>query len=205
MSFPQTLTPDLLLHAYRQGIFPMAASRRGPIAWYSPDPRAILPLEGFKASKSLRKRIRRGDYLITRDQAFSQVIGACAQPRPGHPETWINDEILRAYNHMHTLGYAHSVEAWIEEPDVDTGRRLAGGLYGVALGGVFFGESMFSTATDASKVCLAHLVDHLNERGFTLLDTQIISPHMRQFGVIEVPRDHFLKLLAQALRQNPPW
>jgi leucyl/phenylalanyl-tRNA--protein transferase len=205
VSAPQSLTPDLLLHAYRHGIFPMASGRRGRIDWYSPDPRAILPLDAFKASKSLRKRIRQGDYLITRDQAFSQVIRACAQPRPGHPETWINDEIIRAYDHLHTLGYAHSVEAWIEDAQTDDKPRLVGGLYGVALGGAFFGESMFSAATDASKVCLAHLVDHLNERGFTLLDVQITSRHMRQFGVIEIPRDQFMQRLAAALGKSAVW
>lgn len=212
------LTPDLLVHAYRQGVFPMARSRRGAIDWYSPDPRAILPLEGFHASHSLGRRSRSGRYLVTRDVAFEAVIRACSEPRKQQQQTWISPAIINAYVRLHEAGIAHSVESWRpREPRADGAAmpapagaddpryELVGGLYGVALGGAFFGESMFSKATDASKVCLVHLVEHLRERGFALLDVQVNSPHMARFGTIDIPRAEFLEKLEAALELPAKW
>ena len=202
---PRTLqlTPQLLIAAYAQGVFPMARSRHAPvIEWYSPDPRGILPLDNFHCPRTLRQRIRQNLFDIRRDTAFAEVIAACAQPRPGHPDTWINREIRHAYAQLHEMGFAHCVEAWREG-------QLVGGLYGVALGGAFFGESMFHRpdlgGTDASKVCLVHLVEHLKSRGFTLLDTQMTSPHLQRFGATEVSRRKYLKLLENALEIDAKW
>ncbi len=186
---PQALTPDLLVRAYCAGFFPMADSRRGRIRWYSPDPRAVIPLESFHVPRSLRRTIRRGLFDVRVNTAFRAVIRACAE----RPETWISDEIVRAYEALHALGLAHSVETW-------QGERLVGGLYGVALGGAFFGESMFSRVTDASKVALVALVERLRARGFTLLDTQFLTPHLARFGAVEIPRGEYLRRLAAALR-----
>lgn len=203
MPTPDEINPQMLLEAYRQGAFPMAESRHGRVRWYTADPRAILPLDGLRVSRSLRKRVRRGDYRITRDQAFEQVIRACAQPRPYAAQTWINDQIISAYTALHRLGPGHSVEAWIDHTDAQP--TLVGGLYGVAIGGAFFGESMFSRATDASKVCLVHLVDHLRSRGYALLDVQFSNPHMEQFGIIEIPRRQYLAMLREAMAQPVTW
>ena len=193
------LTCDKLLWAYRQGLFPMAESRDGEIHWYYADPRAVLPLDGrFHVSRSLRKRVRQGTYRTTRDAAFDRVIRACAEPRPYARETWISRRIIDLYCQLHRRGDAHSVEAW-------RGDDLVGGLYGVAIGGAFFGESMFSHATDASKVCLVHLVEHLRARGYTLLDTQFANDHMRQFGLIEIPHEQYLQRLALAVDQAVSW
>lgn len=196
----------------------MARSRSGPVEWFSPDPRAILPIEpadetprGFRVSKSLQRRVRSGCYRITFDRDFRGVVVACSQPRPNHPETWINREIVEAYTRLHGLGLAHSVEAWATQENNATDGdhsqtlQLVGGLYGVALGGAFFGESMFSTSTDASKVCLVHLVNHLRQRGYVLLDTQIHNDHMAQFGVIEIPRDDYLQRLQHAISMPVTW
>jgi leucyl/phenylalanyl-tRNA---protein transferase len=215
------LSPSLLVRAYAQGLFPMARGPRGPIDWYSPDPRAVLPLsppEAFHISHSLRQRVKRGAFLVTFDRAFERVIRACAQPRPYEKSTWINGEIIRAYCGLHGRGLAHSVEVWTAPPPdgaplaggapspaEEQGCVLAGGLYGVALGGAFFGESMFSRATDASKVCLVHLVEHLRQRGYVLLDTQISNAHMAQFGVVEIPRADYLRRLAGALELPAQW
>jgi leucyl/phenylalanyl-tRNA--protein transferase len=196
---------EALLWAYSHGIFPMADSRHGEIDWYSADPRAILPLESFHASHSLRQRLRRGTYEIRTDTAFAQVIERCSQPRPGHPETWINDQIIEAFTRLHQLGLAHSVEAWTKPQREGEKGELVGGLYGLALGGAFFGESMFSRATDASKVCLCHLVGHLRQRGFALLDVQMTSSHMAQFGTILIPREEYLDRLGAALELDVTW
>ncbi len=182
------LDPEFVVQAYRAGFFPMAESRTGPISWYSPDPRAIIPLDGFRIPRSLRQSVRKGTYEIRVDTAFADVIRACAE----REETWISDEIIRVYSALHEQGVVHSVESWLEG-------ELAGGLYGVSIGGAFFGESMFSRARDASKVALVSLVSRLRERGYILLDTQIINTHVLQFGAIEVPRAQYLELLAQAL------
>ncbi|MAE65772.1 MAG: leucyl/phenylalanyl-tRNA--protein transferase [Phycisphaeraceae bacterium] len=205
------ITPDMLVWAYSHGVFPMADSAAGSIHWYCPDPRGVIPLDCFHVPHSLQRRVRSGAFHVSFDQAFEAVIQSCALPRSTQLDTWISHEIIEAYVHLHDLGLAHSVEAWTDqaqatipsEPDADcvrNGLRLVGGLYGVGLGGAFFGESMFSRATDSSKVCLVHLVDHLRDRGHRLLDTQYVTEHLRQFGAIEIPRDRYLALLRQALR-----
>ncbi len=196
------LTPELLINAYCQGWFPMAESRQGPVLWCNPPIRGILPLEEFHVPHGLRRRLKKQTYDITRDEAFAQVIAACAQPRAKENQTWINDEIIAAYTHLHTLGLAHSVEAWVEEDD---NRRLVGGLYGVAVGSAFFGESMFSIATDASKVCLVALVQHLRKRGYVLLDAQFHNPHLAQFGLVEISSDAYLIRLEAAVKQQTRW
>jgi leucyl/phenylalanyl-tRNA--protein transferase len=199
------LTPELVIAAYCRGLFPMAASRRGRIHWFCPDPRAILPLDGFHLPRSLAKIVRGGRFAVTRDRAFEQVIAACSQPRANQPETWINPRIVEVYTQLHRAGLAHSVEAWSRDDDGDE-PTLVGGLYGVSLGSAFFGESMFSRRTDASKVCLVHLVEHLRTQGFTLLDVQFQTDHLARFGVTEIPRDDYLARLEQALeRGNVVW
>jgi leucyl/phenylalanyl-tRNA--protein transferase len=182
------LDPVTVLSAYRQGFFPMADSRYGDIAWYSPDPRAILPLDHFHVSRSLRRAVRRGGLTIRIDTSFAAVIRECAE----REETWISDEIIEAYTILHLRGHAHSIESW-------HGDWLVGGLYGVTLGGAFFGESMFSRETDASKVALVFLVEHLKNRGFLLLDTQFVNDHVLRFGAREIPRQEYLDLLASAV------
>ncbi len=183
-----SLTPDLLVTAYRAGFFPMAESREGPLAWFSPDPRAIIPLETFRISRSLRRVCRKGTFAVRVDSAFEQVIRACAE----REETWISEEIVEAYTGLHTLGFAHSVECW-------QGNQLAGGLYGVAIGAAFFGESMFSRIRDASKVALVHLVVRLRAQGYLLLDTQFLTPHLERFGALEIPRSRYVALLTEAV------
>lgn len=185
------LTPELLLAAYAQGIFPMA-HEDGRIHWYSPDPRAILPLNRMHASRSLLRHIRAGLYEVRFNTAFAEVIVACAAPGPGREETWISDQIVEAYIWLHHLGFAHSVEAW-------AGEQLVGGLYGVSLRGFFAGESMFSHRSDASKVALYYLVNRLRERGFQLLDVQFLTPHLASMGAIEVPQWYYRELLREAL------
>lgn len=186
------LTPQVLLSAYCQGIFPMAHDD-GRIYWYDPDPRAILPLDAFHASRSLQRAVNKGLFDVRFNTAFGAVIRGCAEPAADRPETWISPAIIAAYERLHALGYAHSVEAWQDG-------RLAGGLYGVAINGFFAGESMFSRARDASKVALVHLVRHLCDRRFTLLDVQFPTNHLTQFGVITIPRAEYQKRLARALR-----
>ncbi len=188
------------MRAYCAGAFPMADGRDGSIRWYSPDPRAVIPLEedGFNVPRSLGKRVRSGCYRVTMDRAFQEVIQACAQPRPADPDTWINPQIVEVYNELHHAGLAHSVEAW-------DGDDLVGGLYGVSLGGAFFGESMFHRATDASKVCLVALVEHLRAKGFGLLDVQFVNPHLEQFGVTEIPNAAYLGRLHEALESGAMW
>lgn len=187
---------DLLVSAYASGWFPMGGADGG-IRWFSPDPRAIIPLDAFHVSRRLARVIRSGAFRIEIDRDFESVIRACAHAKRGPEDagTWIDREILDSYGALHRAGVAHSVEAW-------QGDRLAGGLYGVALGGVFFGESMFHHVTDASKVALAALVARMRARGFLLLDTQWTTEHLEQFGAIEIPRRHYLKLLGDALRQD---
>jgi leucyl/phenylalanyl-tRNA--protein transferase len=181
------IDPELLLQGYRFGVFPMAMEDES-IQWFSPNPRAILPLEDFHVPHALRRLVRKKVFETTMDNAFSAVIEACAQ----REDTWINLEIIESYTRLHELGCAHSVEAWKEG-------RLAGGLYGVAVGGAFFGESMFHHITDASKIALVALVEHLRARKFALLDTQWLTPHLQQFGGIEISRDHYLRLLRRAI------
>jgi leucyl/phenylalanyl-tRNA--protein transferase len=181
------IEPDLLLQGYRLGVFPMALEDNS-IGWFSPDPRAILPLEDFHVPHALRRVVRRKFFEIKIDNAFSEVVEACAK----RENTWINREIIESYTRLHGLGYAHSIEAWREG-------KLAGGLYGVAVGGAFFGESMFHRVTDASKIALVALVQHLRSRKFVLLDTQWLTPHLQQFGGSEISRSHYLRLLRSAV------
>jgi leucyl/phenylalanyl-tRNA---protein transferase len=184
---------DLLLSAYASGWFPMAGED-GLIRWYSPDPRGIIPLDRFHVPSRLARAVRRGTYRIEIDTTFEEVIRACAEATrdPEDPGSWINAEIIESYLGLHAIGYAHSVETW-------QGDRLVGGLYGVSLGGAFFGESMFHRATDASKVALVALVTRLRERGFELLDTQWTTEHLEQFGAVEISRVDYLRRLERAL------
>ncbi len=193
------LTPELLLRAYALGIFPMAESRDDPeVHWIDPELRGILPLEQFHLPRKLRRLIRRGHYRVTCNRDFRGVIRACAERRDERPETWINDTIEQLYSELHAMGFAHSVETWRDDA-AGGPPRLVGGLYGVALGSAFFGESMFSLERDASKVALAHLVFLLRKGGFQLLDTQFTTPHLRQFGALDLPRDNYKALLSRAL------
>jgi leucyl/phenylalanyl-tRNA--protein transferase len=185
---------DLLLKAYASGVFPMAESASDPeVFWVRPETRGIIPLDGFHTPKSLRKTIRKNWFEIRIDSDFEATIDACAEKREERRSTWINAPIREAYTQLHRMGRCHSVEAWHAD-------RLVGGLYGLALGRVFFGESMFSRETDASKVCLVALVERLNERGFALLDTQFTTEHLKHFGAIDVPRVKYEKMLAEALK-----
>jgi leucyl/phenylalanyl-tRNA--protein transferase len=185
---PEPLDPRLLVSAYAQGIFPMA-DERGKLSWYAPDPRAILEHTNLRISRSLRATMRKGIYEVRMDTAFEQVMRSCA----AREETWINEEFIKTYTYLHTLGLAHCVEAWRDN-------QLVGGLYGVSLGGAFMGESMFSRATDASKVCLVHLVLRLAARGYILHDTQFTTPHLISLGVTEIPRSLYEQRLLQALQ-----
>jgi leucyl/phenylalanyl-tRNA--protein transferase len=178
---------DLLLEAYRLGVFPMAMEN-GEIRWFSPEPRTILPLDAFHVPHGLKRDRRARAIEIRINTSFEAVIRACAE----RADTWINDEIVESYARLHELGHAHSVEAW-------EGNELVGGLYGVAIGGAFFGESMFHRTTGASKIALWALVDHLRERRFALLDTQWLTPHLKQFGAREIPRQLYLHLLNDAI------
>lgn len=181
---------SLLVSAYREGIFPMALED-GEIGWFSPDPRGIIPLESFHVSRRLQRVVRSDEWTVRVDTRFEEVMRACAE-RPGEG-TWISDEILESYVELHRQRSAHSVEVWRDG-------ALVGGLYGVHLGGAFFGESMFHRVTDASKVALVALVDRLRAGGFVLLDTQWTTPHLEQFGAIEIPRTEYLRRLKAALR-----
>jgi len=193
---PFVLNPDLLLRAYRLGLFPMAESRASrSLHWLDPEARGVLPLRGFHLPRSLMKTLRGGRFVVTADADFAGVIAACAAARPHRPETWINAEIERLFVELHGLGFAHSVESWVDG-------RLVGGLYGASLGGAFFGESMFSVMTDASKVALVHLVARLRMGRFLLLDTQFITSHLARFGTREIPRAEYHVLLAEAVEAS---
>lgn len=187
------ITPELLLRAYASGLFPMADGADDPeLFWVEPEIRGLIPLDAFHIPKRLAKTVRRAPFEIRFDHDFDAVVAACAESVEGRPSTWINSTITELYGSLHRLGHAHSVEAWQDG-------KLVGGLYGVSLRQVFFGESMFSRVTDASKVCLVHLVERLKERGFTLLDTQFTTDHLKRFGAIDVPRDDYYELLDAAL------
>jgi leucyl/phenylalanyl-tRNA---protein transferase len=178
---------SLLLEAYCTGIFPMAMEN-GEIGWFSPDPRGILPLEAFHVPHGLQRFLKKNKFEIRLNTAFEEVIRACGE----RSETWISEEIVASYVNLHQLGFAHSVEVWKDE-------KLAGGLYGVSIYGAFFGESMFHTIANASKVALVELVNRLNKRGFRLLDTQYVTNHLRMFGAVEIARAKYMRLLKQAL------
>ncbi|MCX6358545.1 MAG: leucyl/phenylalanyl-tRNA--protein transferase [Armatimonadetes bacterium] len=183
-----SLQPQRLIAAYCQAAFPMAEPESGLIYWFRPDPRAIMPLDGFHVSRSLAKTLRRGCFTVTINSAFEPVMRACAD----RAETWISEDFIEAYCALHRIGVAHSVEVWADG-------ELAGGTYGVALGGAFMAESMFHTRTDASKVALAALVDRLNERGFSLMDVQYMTDHLATLGAVEIPGRKYERRLAVAL------
>ena len=183
------LTPEILLRAYAEGLFPMAERRDDPLLyWISPEKRGIIPLDAFHVPRRLARTVRTSPFTVTSDHAFADVMAACAAPAPGRPESWINDEILRLYIALHAGGHAHSIECWQDG-------ELAGGLY----------ESMFSRRRDASKVALVHLVEGLKRGGFTLLDTQFITTHLARFGAIEIPRERYLLKLQDALNREALW
>ncbi len=193
MGHSHPLEPNKVVWAYSQGIFPMA-DENGEIHWYAPDPRAILEHAHLHISRSLRATIRKGIYEIRMDCAFEQVMRSCGS----REETWINEEFIKTYTYLHRCNLAHSVEAWKDG-------QLVGGLYGITLGAAFMGESMFSYATDASKVCLVALVEHLRARGYTLHDTQFLTPHLATLGVSEIPRSEYERRLELAIKQHCLW
>ncbi|MCY0094687.1 leucyl/phenylalanyl-tRNA--protein transferase [Hoeflea ulvae] len=187
------ITPDLLLRAYASGLFPMADSADDPeIYWVEPELRGVVPLDQFHIPKRLARKVRQQPFEIRLNTAFDAVVAACAESVETRPSTWINATISGLYSNLHQLGHAHSVEAWHDG-------KLVGGLYGVSLRRAFFGESMFSRATDASKICLVHLVERLRARKFVLLDTQFTTDHLKRFGAIDVPRHEYAGMLAEAL------
>lgn len=189
----------MLLAAYAQGLFPMGENRDDPsLYWVSPELRGVIPLDGFHVPRRLARTVRQGHFTVTSDTAFGAVMAECAAPRPGREQSWINSEIFRLYGALFASGQAHSVECWQDG-------KLAGGLYGVSIGGAFFGESMFSNVTDASKVALVHLVEMLKRGGYVLLDTQFLTGHLATFGAIEIPRAHYLLLLQDAIRRAAVW
>jgi leucyl/phenylalanyl-tRNA--protein transferase len=188
MSSKGVIEPEFLIKAYRMGIFPMALDD-GEIAWFSPDPRGIIPLEEFHMPHGLKRTLKEKRFEVRMDTVFAEVMRGCSE----RDETWISEEVIRSYCSLHDLGYAHSVEAWRDG-------RLAGGLYGVAIGGAFFGESMFSRESNASKVALVALVEHMKEKGFGLLDTQWSNHHLEQFGCVEIPREDYMRRLEESLK-----
>ena len=193
------VTPELLLRAYRVGLFPMAETRRGKrLYWLDPEHRGVLPLDRFHLPRRLSRTVLRGPYAVSTDTDFPGVIAACAAAGPGREDTWINRDIERLFGDLHRAGLAHSVECRLDGV-------LVGGLYGVSLGAAFFGESMFSTARDASKVALVHLVARLRLGGYRLLDTQFVTSHLSQFGTQEVPRDEYKRMLAAAVDETARW
>ncbi|MDT7933571.1 MAG: leucyl/phenylalanyl-tRNA--protein transferase [Sphingomonadaceae bacterium] len=190
------LDPDLLLKAYSVGVFPMADRADAPdVYWVEPRRRGILPLETFHLPRSLAKALKQERFELTANRDFAGVMRGCAEPGPGRMETWINDQIIRAYSGLHARGHAHSLECWQDG-------RLVGGLYGVELGAAFFGESMFARVTDASKAALAHLVARLRAGGYRLLDCQFLTAHLAQFGAIEIGRDPYRALLSDAVSRR---
>ncbi len=194
------LSPKRLLDAYRHGIFPWF-NAEDPILWWSPDPRMVLFPREFKITRSLRKTLHRGEFEVRTDSAFEQVMRACAAPRNGQPGTWIHEEMIASYTALHRMGHAHSVETWMDG-------RLAGGLYGVAIGRMFYGESMFSNRTDASKIALAHLAAQLARWNFGMIDCQMNTPHLASLGAREIPRMKFIESLQELINyadRESPW
>lgn len=193
------ITPELMLRAYGIGLFPMAEARASErIYWLDPEQRGILPLDDFHLPRRLLRTLLSGPFTVTADADFAGVIAGCAEQRPGREQTWINEEIERLFVELARDGHAHSVETWRDG-------RLVGGLYGVSLGGAFYGESMFSRERDASKAALAHLVARLRLGGYTLLDTQFVTTHLAQFGAIEIPRARYKQVLAAAIARPARW
>ncbi len=190
------VTADILLRAYAYGVFPMGESRDDPsLYWVDPQERGIIPLDGFKLPRKLRATVRKAPFDVTTDTVFRTTMEACAMPAEGRSSTWINERIVDLYCELHERDHAHSVECWQDG-------KLVGGLYGVSIGAAFFGESMFSRVTDASKVALVHLVARLRRGGFKLLDTQFVTDHLAQFGAIEIPRGEYRSCLAEAIAQE---
>jgi leucyl/phenylalanyl-tRNA--protein transferase len=187
----ETIEPEFLLIAYGTGYFPMADDRSGEIRWYAPDPRAVIELDDFRVPRSLKLTLKKKPFDLFLDRQFEAVMRSCAARK----ETWISEEIIQSYLQLHRLGFAHSVECWKDE-------QLAGGLYGVAIGGAFFGESMFSRMRDGSKVALVYLVDRLRDRGYELLDTQFVTTHLARFGAKEIARKEYLVRLKKALKKD---
>ena len=185
------IDPEFLLKAYCSGYFPMADGKSGEIGWYSPDPRAIFELDALRVPRSLFLVMKKEPFELLVNKQFEEVMRACAARK----ETWISEEIIQSYIELHRLGYAHSVECWKDQ-------KLVGGLYGVAIRGAFFGESMFSRMRDASKIALVYLVDRLNSRGFDLLDTQFVTPHLARFGAKEIAMEEYLRRLKKALKKE---
>ncbi len=195
----EQLTSELLLKAYAYGVFPMAKSREDrTVFWVQPKLRGVLPLGGLHIPRSLKKTIRKGLFTVTVDRAFTQVLEGCAETTSVRPDTWINEQIVELFTELHHAGLAHSVEVWRDG-------ELAGGLYGLAMGSAFFGESMFSRVTDASKVGLVNLVGILRRGRFNLLDTQFITDHLARFGTVEISQKEYLGLLSSALAQSADW
>lgn len=188
------LTPEVVLYGYRIGVFPMADPEDDEIYWYSPDPRAVLPLDAFHVPKNLDKLVARGRFEVVSDRDFEGVVRACAE----RESTWISDEVIRVYSALNEKGFAHSVECWLDG-------SLVGGLYGVAVGAAFFGESMFHRVNDASKVALVHLVRRLRQGGYMLLDTQYSTRHLEQFGVTQISRKEYERLLEEAVAKEGNW
>lgn len=189
------LTPDRILDAYRQGIFPWFSDGQ-PVLWWSPDPRMVLVPSEIRITRSMHKVLRNRPYEVRCDSAFEAVMRACAAPRDGQAGTWISDEMIEAYSALHERGYTHSVETWIDG-------RLAGGLYGMAIGRMFYGESMFSTERDASKIALVHLARYLESRAFGLIDCQMNTGHLGSMGGREIPRREFCRVMAQCIADGP--
>jgi leucyl/phenylalanyl-tRNA---protein transferase len=186
-----SLEPDLVVVAYRSGVFPWSSDP--VISWWSPDPRAIFDLPTWKVHRTVRQNVRRGGWRFSVDEAFVRVMRACAEPQPGRESTWISDDFVRTYTALHKKGFAHSIEVW-------EGDELVGGLYGVTLGGFFGGESMFNRRTDASKAAVMHLVERLRACGFVLCDGQVPTPHLQRLGAIDIPRKDYLQRLEAALK-----
>lgn len=198
------ITWEFLLAAYANGYFPMADSKDSKtLHWMYPEKRGIIPLDKFHVPKSLAKFIKKSPFIITTNVVFPQVIHACAELTAERKETWINESIIKLYCELWKYGFAHSVECWQESPHKGESPVLVGGLYGVSIGGAFFGESMFSRVSNASKVALVHLVELLKNSGYQLLDTQFTNDHLTQFGIIEIPRDEYLDKLVTAISLTP--
>ncbi len=194
MAASTPLTAETLVYAYASGVFPMA-EETGEILWYSPDPRAIIPIQSYQPAKSLRPFINQKRFEIRIDTSFEQVMRNCALPRPTENETWISEEMIAAYTELHRMGLAHSVEAWQDG-------KLVGGLYGVALGAAFFGESMFSFVSNSSKIAFHYLVQILREQKYQLLDSQFMNDNVLRYGAVDIPRSAYLRRLAKALKST---
>ena len=190
------INEETILKGYSLGIFPMSENFDDPnIYWINPKKRGVIPINNFKISKSLKKEIKRNKFKVTVNKSFEEVIRNCAKKTKNRPATWINKEIIKLYSNLHEIGHAHSIEAWFQN-------KLVGGLYGVSLGSAFFGESMFSSMSNASKICLVYLIANLKFKGFTLLDIQFVNPYLKKLGAIEISRKKYLEILGNSLKKN---